>query len=362
MLYQYAIAILSVTTMPKHANSKLPLYRKKSFLWAVGSTVTVILLVLLAFRLSPWPGAFIIRTVFNHNGSKVLKAMQDALPDYPVTVLQDEQYRAGDNAAKLDVYIPQSVENTDQQLPIVMWTHGGAWLSGDKKDAGPYFARLANEGFVVVSVNYGLAPGSPYPTAVHQLNDAHAYVIANAARFHGNPNKIILAGDSAGANLSSQMAALATNPAYAQEVNITPALNTSNLAAVLLWCGIYQMEGLATNNPTLPKIVSWGDKVTVWAYTGTRDTNSPLIRQMSPYYHVTSAFPATFISGGNGDPLTKVQSMPLAEKLSGLGVPLTTLFYADDHTPSLPHEYQFTFNTDGEAAFVTMVQFLKNLQ
>jgi acetyl esterase len=314
--------------------------------------------ILLAFRFSPWPGALVVRYVFNKGGHQTLVAMEQALPNYPVTVLRDRQYRANDADAKLDVYVPDSALKQHKSLPIVIWTHGGAWLSGDKADDGPYFERLANEGFVVVAVNYTLAPGKTYPTAVKQLNDAHQYVIDNAANFAGNSQKIILAGDSAGAQLSAQMAALATTPGYAKEVGVSPALKPGQLAGVILFCGIYKMEGLAHPDPTLPKIVGWGNDVALWSYTGSRTKNMPLLKQMSPYYHVTANFPSTFISGGNGDALTDAQSKPFAGKLQSLGVDVTTLFFTKAHQPSLPHEYQFTFNRDGNTAFDQTVQFL----
>jgi hypothetical protein len=121
---------------------------------------------------------------------------------------------------------------------------------------------------------------------------------------------------------------------------------------------MYKMEGLTEPSPGAPKIVGWGSDVSVWAYTGSRSKSSPLIRQMSAYYHVTSKYPATFISGGNADPLTTAQSMPFASELNALGVSTTPLFYAPTHLPKLPHEYQFTFNADGENAFNAMVRFL----
>jgi acetyl esterase/lipase len=334
-------------------------YRKKTFLWITSGVFGLLLLIVLAFRVSPWPGALVIRTVFNRGGHKTLLAMQEALPDYQVSVVSNQRYRQNDKDALLDVYIPHTAQVASARLPIVIWTHGGAWLSGDKTDDGPYFERLASNGYVVISLNYSLAPGKHYPTAVHQINDAYAYVQANAARFYADPNKVVLAGDSAGAQLSSQMAALITSPSYAKEVGVQPTLRPAQLAGVVLYCGIYKMEGLATPNPALPKIVGWGDDVSVWAYAGTRDRHSPLIRQMSAYYHVTKNFPATFISGGNGDPLTHDQSIPFAQKLSAQAVPVTTEFFPTDHSPSLPHEYQFTFNPDGEASFAAMTQFLR---
>jgi acetyl esterase/lipase len=82
---------------------------------------------------------------------------------------------------------------------------------------------------------------------------------------------------------------------------------------------------------------------------------------MSAQYHVTSAFPPTYITGGNGDPLTNAQSKPFADKLEGLGVDVTRLFYSQDHQSSLPHEYQFNLdNADGKAALVATLAFLKD--
>jgi acetyl esterase len=336
-----------------------PFYRKKVFVWSTSIVVLLVTGTLLSFRLSPWPGALVIRTVFDRGGSKTLQALEARLPDYPVTVLQNQEYRKHDKDALLDVYIPDRVAHSQTVLPVVIWTHGGAWLSGNKQDAAPYFERLADQGFIVVALNYSLAPGKKYPTAIHQLNDAYAYIQANAAQYHIDTHRVVLAGDSAGAQLSSQMAAIITNPEYARDVAVKPSLAPSQLAGVILFCGIYKVESLTTPDPNLPKIVSWGDDITVWAYTGSRGKPDPLVRQMSAYYHVTREFPALFISGGNGDPLTSAQSVPFAEKLTALKVDVTTLFYAKDHAPSLPHEYQFTLNEDGERAFTEMTYFLR---
>lgn len=332
---------------------------KKRLLTTAAVIAALLLVVYISFQVSPRPGAMVIRTAFNHGAHKTLRAMEAQLPNYPVTVLSNQQYRQNDKAAKLDVYIPTEALAEPTALPAVVWTHGGGWLSGNKTDDAPYFKRLADQGFVVIAPNYSLAPAKTYPTPVYQLNEAYAYIQANAARYHLDPNKIVLAGDSAGAQLSSQMAALTTNPSYAQEIGITPSLRPSQLAGVVLFCGIYKMETLAEPAPSLPKIIDWGDSTTVWAYTGSQDKSSPLIRQMSAYYHVTKSFPATFISGGNGDPLTDTQSIPFSQKLLSLGVNVTALFYPSNHQPKLAHEYQFTFNQDGERAFDQTVHFLK---
>jgi acetyl esterase/lipase len=343
----------------KVSRQKKPFYKRKGFWWPIGIVLGIVLVILLAFRVSPWPGALVIRAVFENNGAKMLKAMEKHPPNVPVTRLADQQYRPGDPDALLDVYYAEAVGKTDKKQPVVVWTHGGAWLSGSKDNDVPYFKLLAAQGITVVAPNYTLAPAATYPTAVRQLNDAHAYILANADKFHADTNNILLAGDSAGSQLSSQLAALVTNPDYAREVAITPSLKPEQLKGVVLFCGIYKMEGLTQPDPTLPKIVGWGDDVSVWAYSGTKDFSDPVIRQMSAYYHVTKDFPPTFISGGNADPLTNAQSKPLAENLQSLGVSVETLFYPTNHQPALPHEYQFNLdNQDGQNALKETVEFI----
>lgn len=340
--------------------SHTPFYRRKLFIWPVGILLGIIVTTFLAFMLSPWPSAMLIRHVFTSNNTSTLSALQKHTPTTPITVVADQQYKSGDKNALLDVYTPTSAIHSSKSLPTVVWTHGGAWVSGDKTDTGPYFKLLAAKGYTVVSLNYTRAPEKKYPAQIFELNEAHAYLLANADRLHIDPGKIFLAGDSAGSQLSSQMAALITNPAYAKDVGITPTLKPSQLTGIVLFCGIYKMEGLTEANPNVPKLINWGDDQTVWAYSGSRDKSGPIIHQMSSYYHVTKDFPTTFISGGNGDPLTAKQSVPLTDKLQSLGVSVTSLFYATDHQPSLPHEYQFNLDTaDGQQALTQLLQFLE---
>ena len=342
----------------KKSVHKKPFYKRKGFLWPVGSIVVLILITALAFRVSPWPGALIIRAVFEDNASKVLEAMEKHTPRKPIAVVADQQYRENDKDALLDVYYP---EGTMAKQPVIIWTHGGAWISGSKDQDVPYFKLLAAEGYTVIGVNYSKGPEKQYPTAIHQLNDAYTYIQNNAEKLHADTNKIILAGDSAGSQISSQMAGMVTNPAYAKEVGITPSLKPEQLKGMVLNCGIYNMLRLTTPDPTLPRIIGWGDDVSVWAYVGTKDfEHSKAIKEMSSINYVTKDFPATYISGGNADPLTSEQSKFMSEKLKSLGVDVTELYYPANHTPALAHEYQFNLdNQDGQNALLETLAFIK---
>ena len=127
-------------------------------------------------------------------------------PKAGVNVFPDEAYGA-DPKQKLDVYQPQAANN----LPIVVYFHGGALTSGDKNEplanskngtseisanALYYFAR---HGFVGVNANYRLAPKHVYPAAAQDIGGVVAWLKGNAKRFGGNPERIYLIGRSTGA-------------------------------------------------------------------------------------------------------------------------------------------------------------------
>jgi acetyl esterase len=307
----------------------------------------------LVARRTPRPVTKAVRRGFEWDAARVTAALGAHEPT-GVARVTDLQYRDGDPDAHLDVYYPESASGP---LPTVIWTHGGGWISCHKTDFAPYYRLLAAAGFTVVSLDYSLGPEQTYPTPVHQLNDAHAYLVANAERLHVDPQRIVLAGDSAGAQLSSQLAAMITNPDYAREVGVTPALRPEQLRGVVLNCGVYDMTKMVGGPGFLARVL---DQL-AWAYLGTKDfLDSAAVGQMSTIRHVSAQFPPTYISGGNADPLTDMHSVPLAERLRGLDVDVTTVFYPADHKPALGHEYQFKLdNEDGRLALERTIEFLR---
>jgi len=313
-------------------------------------TVAVVALI------SPWPAALLIRGVFEKGARDTIAEMEPYAPTSGLRESLDVSYGDAGTDTTFDVFTPAA---GDEPLTTVVWIHGGAWISGFKEDVRPYVRMLAAEGFTTVSLNYTVAPEQSYPAALTQLNDALAFLVDNAAEYRIDPDRLIIAGDSAGANLTSQLAVLTTSPEYATEVGLTPALDPSQLRAVILNCGIYDVSEI----PNAPGIAGWGFRIALWSYLGARDwQDTPGDRQMSTLEWVTDDFPTTWISGGNGDPLTESQSRPLAAKLESLGVEVESVFYPQDHEPELPHEYQFHLDyEDARAAFSSTLAFLRGL-
>ena len=309
--------------------------------------------MLLVSALSPWPAALLIRAVFEKGAADTVAEMLPYAPTSGVAKRLDLSYGDAGSDTTFDLFTPESGSDA---LPTVVWIHGGAWISGDKRDIAPYARILAERGYTVVTLNYTVSPETVYPTAVTQLNSALGFLSANSAEYRIDPDRIVLAGDSAGAQYASQLATLITNPTYAELVGVEPAISADQLRAVVLNCGIYDVSGI----PNTPGIGGWGFRVALWSYVGDKNwSRQPAGDEMSTINLVTDKFPATWISGGNGDPLTDTQSRPLAARLDELEVPVTSVFYGDDHSPSLPHEYQFHLDyADARTALESTVEFL----
>jgi acetyl esterase len=317
--------------------------------------------VVVMFATSARASALVFRGLLEHSSRAASSPSERSLAG--VGLIADEQYEPGEPDARLDVYFPSSVA-TGERLPTIIWIHGGAWISGAKDVAAPYFEMLARGGVSLIAVEYSRAPEAQYPAPILQINDAIAYVQRHAERFHVDEEQVIVAGDSAGAQMASQIATLVTNPAYALEVGIVPTLRPDRLRGAILFCGVYDAAGVARHPRVVPNTAfRLLTRTVLWAYTGSRERDSAALLQMSTIDHVTSAFPPTFISGGNGDPLTDVHSRPFAARLAGHGVDVTARFFPDEHTPAQGHEYQFRIeSTDGQDALRAVLEFVERIK
>jgi acetyl esterase/lipase len=300
-----------------------------------------------AFKLSPWPSVWLIRLAFDKDTRAIAAALEKHVPA-GVAEVMDEPYGEG---VALDVFRPAGA---DGPLPAVVWVHGGAYVYGSKSDVRSYLKILAAKGYATVAVGYDLAPGATYPTPVRQLNEALGYLRANAGRLGIDPSRIVLAGDSAGAQIAAQLANVITSPAYARQLGLVPALQPSALRGVILHCGPYGTGSLDMDGP-------FGSFITtvLWSYFGTRSVlDDPRLEEFSIVANLTSAFPPVFLSVGSADPLAPL-SHELAARAEALGVPVDALFFPADHEPPLPHEYQFNLDgAAGQAALERTVEFL----
>lgn len=113
--------------------------------------------------------------------------------------LVDVPYQAtGQRDHLLDVWRPM---DRPEPMPVVLYVHGGGFRILSKDTHWVMALSFARHGYLVFNVNYRLAPGHPYPAALEDCAAAYAWVVENAHRYGGDVSRLILAGESAGANL-----------------------------------------------------------------------------------------------------------------------------------------------------------------
>ena len=320
---------------------------KRLLVWSTSILIVLGAIIVLAFQVSPWPSLLLVGMLEDDGASR-----EAALAKHvPASVETRRNLPYGEERdAVLDIHYPAG---TRRSLPAVVWVHGGSWIGGSKGGVvGSYLRILASHGYAAVGVEYSTGFGATYPKPVRQVNDALGYLVHNASDLNIDPDAIVLAGDFAGAQIAAQVAVIAADPAYAKQVDIIPALPVARLRGIVLVSGAFDPGAIDI----------WSLKQAVWAYTGVREfAEDEQLKLLSVTNYVTAAFPRTFISSGNGDPLAP-QAVALAEKLEGLGIEVDSLFFPADRSPALPHEYQFDLDYPaGQVALRRTLAFLEEV-
>ncbi|MEV8212890.1 alpha/beta hydrolase [Leifsonia sp. NPDC077715] len=310
---------------------------------AVGSLVGVA-----GYHTSVEPGAAIVKAVFEARAEVTPPADFAAVAATVTNVGTVPVHADGVPEAHLQVFAPRT---SGAPRPIVLWIHGGGFISSSADTVKDYAVMLAAQGYVVGNLDYSIAPGARYPVPIVQANAALGLLADRAAEWDADATRIFVGGDSAGAQIASQLGAVLTGPALARAVGIHPAVPALHVAGVVLFCGLYDMSTVAsTGFPAL--------RTYLWAYTGTRDwLRFGRIDELSTTKTATSAYPPTFITVGNADPF-RTQAEELTERLRRLGVSVDTVFWTGSEA-KLGHEYQFDFSTEqARTAFDATLAFL----
>ena len=141
----------------------------------------------------------------------------------------DVRYGGGPNE-HLDIFPAAHAD-----APVLFFIHGGYWRSFDKKDHAFVAPAFIQAGACVVIPNYALAPAVTIPQIVMQMVAALAWTWRNIARHGGDPNRIVVAGHSAGGHLAAMMLACLW-PVY------EPRLPADLVKSALSISGLHDLE------------------------------------------------------------------------------------------------------------------------
>jgi acetyl esterase/lipase len=186
--------------------------------------------------------------------------------------------RYGNGARQsLDIWAPPGTDAVSR-LPVVIFFYGGGWHSGARGDYGFAARAFAEQGFIAVLPDYRLTPQSRWPDFLEDSAAAVAWTHANIARYGGDPDRIALAGHSAG---GYNAAMLALDPKWLRAAGSDPSVirGVAALAAPLDFLPLERggsadkaMGHVRPLTATQPIAFARGDAPPLWLATGDEDT------------------------------------------------------------------------------------------
>ncbi len=294
------------------------------------------LLSLRVVRYHLFPALAVVGLVFS-GGSPVQARPTDKPPG--ITEKLDIPYASASELEKLDVFAPPKARD----CPVVIFVHGGGWIIGDKNLLGLYRSVgrfLARHGLVGVLINYQLSPAVKYPEHVKDVARAFAWTRRHIAEYGGDPNRIFLAGHSAGAHL---VALLATDSSYLKDPKLKlTAQDRSAIRGVIAVSGVYRIPGpeefremiremadalleITGKNPVvtalLPVLIQAGGNLNLFEMVFGDDKN--VRAQASPINHVRKGLPPFLLLYGERDlPRIKPMTEEFRDALQKAGDPV----------------------------------------
>jgi acetyl esterase len=120
-------------------------------------------------------------------------------------IVHTEVMKNDSHFVRLRLYIPH-VGNV-KSYPVLLWFYGGGFVIGSLNETRNKCVKLSEKsGFLIVSSEYSQAPEDPFPAAVEDVAYALKWTYSNIKNYGGDPNRIVIGGESAGGNLAAVLA------------------------------------------------------------------------------------------------------------------------------------------------------------
>jgi acetyl esterase/lipase len=104
---------------------------------------------------------------------------------------------------KLDFLAPASPASPEPvKRPLLLWLCGGAWLTMDRSAHMPWLLGFAEQGYAVASAEYRMSNCAHFPSQLEDVKKAIRFLRAQAGTYGIDPEKIVVAGESAGGYLA----------------------------------------------------------------------------------------------------------------------------------------------------------------
>ncbi|MEW6236491.1 MAG: alpha/beta hydrolase [Candidatus Omnitrophota bacterium] len=239
---------------------------------------------------------------------KIIDAAHVTVPDTVEEIKDIEYGKVGDRSLQLDLYVPK---NLTKPVPVIVFIHGGAWKSGKRSDMKFYTVDYAAKGYVTATISYRFTQEAIFPAAVQDAKCAIRWLRANAKKYHIDPDKIGVSGNSAGGHLS-MMIGYSSDAPELEGNGGNPGVSSRVQAVVDFYGPVDMTTPFARKQGVLISFL--GGK--------TYEEAPELYVKSSPMTYLTPDDPPTAIFHGTIDSVVPIdQADSLAKKLQELKIP-----------------------------------------
>ncbi len=280
--------------------------------------------------------AFMMRRVASKNDKK-----RDAKYRIPeeVTYVRNLSYGPDPKFHTLDVCYPKDAED---DLPVIISVHGGGYVYGSSSVYQFYCADLAKRGFIVVNYNYRLAPKHKFPAPLEDLSRVIDWILSHQYAYPFDTENVFLVGDSAGAQIASQYAAIYSNEEYRGLFGLEKP--EVSIRAVGLCCGLYDLR---------ERMIKEKLKGLTRDYLGKHPEKYG--EQLNAPDYIREGYPPVYIFTSHGDFLIDACE-PMVNLLRERGIECVDEIYGDEKTGHVFHvdiadPYAIKANDDVTAFF-----------
>ena len=221
----------------------------------------------------------------------------------------------------INFYTPETQEGAKR--PIVIYVHGGGWISGITDMRNAYLQNFAKNGYLTASISYSYAPKKVFPVPIQEICSEIDAIFDMAEARKIDTSKVVLAGESAGVYYIFYLAALAADHSLANKIGIEfKHIADFKPKAMVAHCGCVNLEHLV--DKTLPQSKFPDIKMMTCSFIGKpmKEAREYLATEegklASP--HITADFPPTFFTTGDKDWL-RYEGYDMMKEYDALGIP-----------------------------------------
>ena len=219
----------------------------------------------------------------------------------------------------VNYYLPAG----EEKKPLVIYVHGGGWISGITDMRNAYLQNFAKHSFATASVGYSYAPSKTFPAPIQEICTAIDKIFEDAQEKGIDVGRVVLAGESAGVYYIFMLAALAADNSLADKIGVKfEHIAEFKPLAMVAHCGCVNFPRLIDKNCPQSKFPDI--KMMTCSFLGrplkeAREWLETEEGKLS-YPHITSSFPPTFFTTGDKDWL-RFDGYDVMNEYDALGIP-----------------------------------------